>query len=164
MSRPRKPFGELSEGHQRRLLRYYEREHGWSRRQVAGRYDRGTLPDLKSARGHEVTAEHGGGRTGGKSMPVLVRDVGRVVVEHLHRRERLLVGAHWRWLINYRDTGEERVWIKTRQRWFDADDFEGKTVGAEKYELEASLDAIEHWALIGETDIGDDLYEDLEAA
>ena len=162
MASPRNPFKNLSAGHQRRLLRYYEREHGWNRRQVSGRYDRGSLPALKSARGHEVTAEHGGARTGGKKMPVLVRDVGLVEVEHLHRRERLLVGAHWRWVKNYERTGEDRVWIGTRQRWFDADDFEGKTVGAEKYELESSLDEIDERSLMGETDIGDSLYEQVE--
>jgi hypothetical protein len=163
MARPRRPFRELSEGHQRRLLRFYEREHGWSRRQVAGRYDRGTLPDMSAARGHETTPEHGGGRRGGKTLPVLTQEEGRIDVPHLNRQERRLVGLHWSWLAHFLRTGDAVMWSPTRRREIDADFFERKTVGEERYHFETRLDEIEDAALTGETDIGDDLYGELEA-
>ena|SRR5271154_5550854 len=99
MAGPRKLWSDLSPGHQRRLERYYEREHGWTGRQVSGRYDRQTLPGLNIARGHELNEGHGGGRRGGISMWVLVQhddgSVSRVQVDHLTTREARLVGTHW---------------------------------------------------------------------
>lgn len=58
MARPRRTFGSLSSGHQKRLLGYYSRHGNLTRAQVVSRYNRGTL-NLTAARGHAETPEHG---------------------------------------------------------------------------------------------------------
>jgi hypothetical protein len=155
MSRPRKPFRDLSPGYQGRLLRFYGNEYGWDRRKVSDRFNRGTLPDRTHARGH-------GGRTGGRALPVLVREVGQVRVEHLTSRERKIVSRHWSWVNHYLQTGEDGYFSQADQRVYDSGFFETKRVGEQRYELETSPDFIEDMAMTGEADIGDDLYEDLE--
>jgi hypothetical protein len=148
MARPRKLWRDLSAGHKRRLERYYEGEHGWTGRQVWGRYDRGTLPGLKVARGHELNEGHGGGRRGGLSMWVLVQhddgSVSREQVDHLTTREGRLVGTHWNAVdaflnvsssVRYREWGEQTL-----------SKLEGKRVNGEL--LATSLDALEESYLV----------------
>jgi hypothetical protein len=164
VAKPRKQWSELSASYRDRLARHYASENGWTRKQTASRFNRGTLPDRRAARGHEVTAEHGGGRIGGKTLPVLVRNSGQMMVEHLNRREVKLIAQHWNWINHFLRTGEETMWSPKYQREYSAADFETKTVGEDGRELETSLDAIEYYDLMGGTDIEGSFEDFYEAA